>query len=57
MQIGFDNTTGNTQFVFPAEELREVQKIIEMFGWEGDADVDNILGMIDKWVAAMENPQ
>jgi hypothetical protein len=57
MLVAFDNNTGTIQFQFPAEELGEAQKILEMFGWEGDADVDNILGMVDKWILAMENPQ
>jgi hypothetical protein len=57
MHIGFDNTTGTLQFVFTAEELREAQQLLEMFGGEGDADVDQIIQQVEMWATTMEHKQ
>lgn len=57
MQIGFDNSSGTLQFVFPADELREAQKILDLFGWQGDADVDEIMTLVEAWAESMEHLQ
>jgi len=57
MQIGFDNSSGTLQFVFPADELREAQKILDLFGWQGDAEVDEILTLVEAWAESMEKMQ
>jgi len=57
MNIGFDNSSGTLQFVFPADELREAQKILDLFGWQGDAEVDEILTLVEAWAESMEKMQ
>lgn len=57
MKISFENGNGELTFVFAADELREGQKIIELFEWTGDADVARIMQLVEAWVQMMEHRQ
>lgn len=57
MNVGFNNANGELVFVFSADELREAQKIIEMFGWQGNEEVDRILEQVELWATTMEKRQ
>lgn len=56
MQVGFDNGTGQLTLVFEADELREAQKIVEMFHGESP-ELDQIERLVDGWVKLMERRQ
>jgi hypothetical protein len=57
VKVGFSNEIGELSFVFSADELREAQKILEMFGWVGDENVGRIMEMVEGWAQAVEHRQ
>lgn len=57
MKIGFDNSVGQLTFTFEADELREAQKLLELFDGQGDENVARILEVVELWAQTMEHRQ
>jgi hypothetical protein len=57
VKIGFDQTTGQLQFVFEADELREAQQLLALFHGDDSPEVAIIEECVELWATAMEHKQ